>query len=481
MSKVVRADVDNLNAVLTVTVEKNDFVPKYKAELQKYRKQSNMKGFRKGQTPLSMVKKMYGKQVLSNVVGEAFSTALDGYISENDLNILGRPLPSKDQELLDFDLKNVTDYTLNFDLGLEPQFELKGISADDTYLHYVVEIPEEDVDKELDRARKQLGDRINPTDDIEANDIVALAAVELGKDGEPKDDGVEAEFSLLVESIIDEDVKNDILSKKVGDIVRFNVYKLEKERVGEDGEVDVEATKNYVNKHLLKLDEEHDGEVSETFEARIEEVSRVATAELNQEFFDKYFGEGAVSSELEARTEVKKNIAKAYNNQADALLFRDIQKRVLEETEINLPKQFLLRWMKENNENVPMQSLEDQWEDTAMGLKWTLIKNKVSEAKDIKVSEEDIKQEMVNMVIGQYGAQMAQYAQMFVEQMMKDESQVNRAIDRASDNKVFKALKEDVTLQDNGVSIEEFNQVMDDIQAEIAAERAAKAGSDEEE
>ncbi|MFK7934339.1 MAG: trigger factor, partial [Saprospiraceae bacterium] len=337
MSKVVRADVDNLNAVLTVTVEKNDFVPKYKAELQKYRKQSNMKGFRKGQTPISMVRKMYGKQVLSNVVGEAFSDTLDEYIKENDLNILGRPMPSKDQELLDFDLKSVTDYTLDFDLGLEPQFELKGASANDSYMHYVVEIPEEDVDQELDRARKQLGDRINPTDGIEENDIVALAALELDDKGEVKDEGVEAEFSLLVSSIADEEVKKDILSKKVGDVVRFNVYKLEKEREGEDGEVDAEATKKYVNKHLLKLEDEFEGEVSDTFEARIEEVNRIAHAEMNQAFFDKYFGEGAVSSELEARTEVKKNIAKAYNNLADALLFRDIQKRVLEETEIELP------------------------------------------------------------------------------------------------------------------------------------------------
>ena len=113
-----------------------------------------------------------------------------------------------------------------------------------------------------------------------------------------------------------------------------------------------------------------------------------------------------------------------------------------------------------------------------------MIKNKISEAKDIKVSEDDIKQEMVNMVIGQYGPQMAQYADMFIETMMKDEAQVNRAIDRASDNKVFKAIKEDVTLQDNNVTIEEINKVMEDIQAEIAAERAAKAvaaGADEEE
>ncbi|MFK7934588.1 MAG: hypothetical protein AB8G22_13845, partial [Saprospiraceae bacterium] len=140
--------------------------------------------------------------------------------------------------------------------------------------------------------------------------------------------------------------------------------------------------------------------------------------------------------------------------------------------------------MQENNPNVPMQSLEDQWEDTATGLKWTLIKNKISEAKDIKVSEEDIKQEMVNMVISQYGPQMAQYAEMFIETMMKDEAQVNRAIDRASDNKVFKAVKGDVTLQDNTVSIDELNKIMEDIQAEIAAERAAKAvaaGADEEE
>lgn len=480
MSKVVREDVDNLNAVLTVTVEKSDFAPKYKAELQKYRKQSNMKGFRKGQTPISMIKKMYGKQVLSNVVGETFSKTLDEYMTENNINILGQPLPSKDQELLDFDLKNVGDYTLNFDLGLEPEFEIKGAGASDSYMHYVVEIPEEDVDKELDNARKQLGERVHPTDNIKEDDIIVLAALELDADGkEVKDDGVEAEFSLLVNTIIDEEVKQDILSKKTGDIVRFNVYKLEK---GDDED----AHRKYVNKHLLKLGDDHEGEVGELFEARIDDVNRIEPAAMEQEFFDKYFGKDEVSSELEARTEVKKNIAKAYNNQADALLFRDIQKRILEETEMEFPKGFLLRWMQENNQNATLESLENQWEDTAKGLKWTLVKNKISEAKDLKISEEDIKRELTNMVISQYGAQMAQYAPMFVEQMMKDEGQVNRAIDRASDNLVFKSIKEEVTLQDNEVTIEELNKVMEDIQAEIAVEREAKAkalaaNSDEEE
>lgn len=479
MSKVVREDVDNLNTVLTVTVEKSDFAPKYKAELQKYRKQSNMKGFRKGQTPLSMIKKMYGKQVLSNVVGETFSETLNEYMSENKINILGQPLPSEGQELLDFDLKNVSDYTLNFDLGLEPEFEINGASDSDAYMHYVVDIPEEDVDKELDNARKQLGERVNPTDGIEEDDIVALAALELAADGkEVKDDGVEAEFSLLVNTIVDEEVKKDILSKKVGDVVRFNVYNLEK---GDDED----AHRKYVNKHLLKLEDDHEGEVGNMFEARINEVSRIEPAAMEQAFFDKYFGEGAVSSELEARTEVKKNIAKAYNNQADALLFRDIQKRVLDETNIELPKGFLLRWMRENNQGATLKSLEEQWDDTAMGLKWTLIKNKISEAKELKISEDDIKRELTNMVISQYGPQMAQYAPMFVEQMMKDEGQVNRAIDRASDNLVFKAIKEDVTLQSNEVTVEELNKVMEDIQAEIAAEREAKAkannASEEEE
>lgn len=477
MSKVVREDIDNLNAVVTVTLEKSDYEPKFKSELKKISQKSNMKGFRKGQTPITMIKKMYGKSVLGDVINDKISEKLSEYLKENEVAIFGQPLPSKDQKPLEFDLKNLTEYEFKFDLGLEPEFEIKGIDSNSSYLHYVVDIPEEDIDKEIENARKRFGERTNPTDDILENDIVKLAAIEL-KDGEIKDDAIETEFSLLVDTIADEDVKKELLTKKAGDVIRFNIYKLEKERE------DANDHRKYVEKHLIKLPEDHEGEVGEMFEASISEISRVEPAPLEQKFFDEYFGEGKVSNEVEARGEVKQNIAKFYNNQADAILFRNLQKEVVDSTEIPLPEAFLKRWMQATNENMTMDKVEKEFESFGKAMGWSLIKNRIAKEHNVQVTDEDVKEQLRSMVMSMYGGQMAAYADMFIENMLKDEQQVNRAVDRASDEKVFKIIKDQVTLQDSTVTIEEFQKIIQDINAEIKAQEEANApviASDEEE
>jgi trigger factor len=191
MSKVVREDIDNLNAVVTVTLEKSDYMPKFQAELNKYRKQGQMKGFRKGRTPLSVIKKMYGKSILAELINNQLQQELYGYLQQEDIKFLGQPLPAEGQDLIDFDLKNLEDFEFKFDLGLAPEFEVQGL--EDNYEKLAVDVKDELVTEELEALQKRNGKQTPVEEAIEENDMLKIKAVEADKE-----DGLETTFSILV-------------------------------------------------------------------------------------------------------------------------------------------------------------------------------------------------------------------------------------------------------------------------------------------
>ena len=155
MPKVVREDIDNLNATLTITIDKGDYQSKFESELGKYRKQAHMKGFRRGKTPLSVVKKMYGKAVLGEVINDMLQKELFDYLNEKKIDILGQPIPSKDQEQVDIDPKDMSNYEFKFDLGIAPDFEIKGLDKKNTFQKYVVDPKKKMIDTELENSRKR--------------------------------------------------------------------------------------------------------------------------------------------------------------------------------------------------------------------------------------------------------------------------------------------------------------------------------------
>ncbi|MCO6478063.1 MAG: trigger factor [Phaeodactylibacter sp.] len=461
MPKVVREDIDNLNAVLTVTLEKEDYEPKFNSELSKYRKQANMKGFRKGKTPLSVLKKMYGKSVLADVINEMLQKELYGYLTDEDISILGQPLPSESQEPVSFELKGLEDYTFKFDLGLAPEFEVEGVGPENTFEKIEVEVSEEMVDEELEAARKRHGERKFIEEDIRENDMAKLSAKELDGD-EIKADGVESEFSLLVSSISDAEAKEQLLNGKKGDTFRFNLFDLEEDK-----------DEKYVRKYFLELSDDDDREVGRHYEVTVEEVSRIEPAELNQEFFDKFFGEGEVSSEEEAREKIRGQIEKFYNNQSEALLFRDMQEKLMEINKPELPESFLKRWMKASNENLTDEIIEKEYDNFAQNLQWSLIRSKLVKRFDIKVEREEVLETLKNRVRSYFGGVapgMEHIIDSTAARLMEDEKQAGQAYDEVLSDKLYEALAAEVEIAPKKVSREDF-------EAEVAKARESSAAN----
>jgi len=459
MPKVEKKDIDNLNAVLTITLEKSEYEPKFNTELKKYRKQANMKGFRKGRTPVSVLKKMYGQSVLADVINEMLQKELNDYLNAQDFRILGQPLPSEEQKPQDIDVKSMDDYEFKFDLGISPDIEVEGADEDAKYEKMVVEISEEKIEEDLQAARKREGERESVEDDtVKDNDMVKFKAIELEGDA-PKEEGIETEFSILVSDNTKEALKEELKKKKAGDSIRFNINELEEDRDEE-----------YIRKYYLNLEEDDERAYNDTFEATIEEVSRIAPAELNQEFFDKAFGEGNVTSEEEAREHLRDQMAQFYNRQAEALVSREIQERLIEQNEMEFPEDFLKRWMKAANEGVTDETVEKEFANFRESLKWSLIRNELVERFGIEITEDDIvtaaKQRIMNYFGGQMMPGMEEVVNSTAMRMLQDEKQVDQLSQEVLNDRVFEVLLEKVTLEEKKVSLEEFEEEVKKVQAQ---------------
>jgi trigger factor len=451
MPKVEKHDIDHLNASITVTLEKSEYEPKFKSELKKYQKQANMKGFRKGRTPMSILKKMYGQSVLADVINEMLQKELYEFLDAQDFNILGQPLPSEDQKQQDIDVKSMKDYEFKFDLGISPDFELKGTDESASYDKMVVDITEEMIDEDFQAARKRHGSREAVEGEIiQDNDMVKLKAIELEGDA-PKADGIETEFSILVSDNTMDALKEELKSKKAGDTIRFNINEVEEGR-----------DETYTRKYYLNLEDGDERDYNETFEATIEEVNRIAPAEMNQAFFDQAFGEGVVDSEEAARNHLREQMQQFYNRQAEALASRDIQESLIEQNEMEFPEAFLKRWMKAVNEGVDDETVEKEYDNFRQNLKWSLIRNKLVEQYGIELTEQDIIDAAKRRIMNYFGGQMMPGMEEVVNgtamRMLQDEKQVEQLSQEVLTDRVFEVLLEKVTLEDKTVSLEEFEE-----------------------
>jgi len=462
MPNVVREEIDSLNSVLTITLEKAEVENKLKSELNKYKDKAQMKGFRKGKTPEGMLRKLYGKGLLADIVNNSLQSQLYEYITENKLEVLGQPIPSEDHPEIDLDPIQVSDYTFKFDVAVAPEFEIKGIDASDVYSKYKVEISDERVEEELIKARKRFGKRIVSESEIQEEDMVKLQIAELDGDA-VKEDGLSNSFSLLLANAEDA-AKATLLSQKVGDTLHLNLFELEKDR-----------DEDFVRRYFLGLDKEDEREIANpVFQVTIEEASRVEPAEMGEEFYNTYFGEGRVTTEEEAREAIRLDYGQYFDQQANALLFRDMQEKLLELNQLPLPEAFLKRWLLTSSENPNPEAIEKGFESFAKSLQWSLIRNKAARLFGIQVTEEDLQRYFANRVLSYFGGQLNDMNLIngMVDRLMQDEKQVDQAGEEVLLDKLQAAISAVVTVDPKPVAEEEFLEILRQAQAQAQAEQA---------
>lgn len=453
--QVVRKDADALNITIELTLEPSDYSAKFESEIKKHKTQSQIKGFRKGMTPASVIKKMYGKSILSDIINDSLQEKLFAYLDENKINYLGQPLPNRDENFVfNLDVNNLQEYKFSFDLGLAPTLEISGVSSSDKYDCFDISVPNDTVDEEFTTMRRRNGKRVEVSNDIQNMDMLKLDAEEL--DGNTiKDGGWKTSFTVLVDIIHDQDVKKEILTKKLGDSINFDIYKLE----------DKDAA--HIDKYLLKRPE--DIEVGNMFTAKISEVSRIELAEMDEAFFQS-FGDESVTDEASAKALIAKDIKSYYDNQALQFMYRAIMDALLEKNQVDLPEQFLRKYLKETNENVSDEVLNDEFDAFVKNLRWSLIKSQLAKEYSIEVGEEDLKKHFLNSVMSyfrNYGNMDYSMISQTVDRLMKDKEQVNKAYEEILADKLFLRIGEIVQKNKIEIGLNEFTEKVKELNAKI--------------
>ncbi len=452
---ISRTDKTDIETQLAIHIAKDEYEPKLKSELQKHRQKAQMKGFRRGKVPMSMIKKLYGKAMLADVINNMVQTQLGTYLEEEKLKTLGQPLPAEDQESYDFDLNDLSDFEFKFDVALAPEFEVQGLSKETEFEQLVVNVTDEMVDQDLLAARKRAGKEVHPESDLQETDSVTFNAKEL--DGEAlKKKGFETSFKVLISNIAADDLRQKILGASKGDSIRFNIFELEKDR-----------DEKYVRKYLLNLEEdEMDRDVGQWFEGTIVDTLRIDPADLNEDFFEKAFGE-EVTTEEEAREKIREHIQAFYDRQAEALMFRDFQEKLMELNSLTLPDKFLRRWLLSSNENLQEDQLEKEYPDFTKNLAWSLVEREIVENYELKVDVEEVREVLKRQLLQYMGNYPIPQETLdkYVDEMMQNREQTSKAYEEKLSDKVFEKIRDLVTLVPKPIDLEDFEQVIAEARA----------------
>lgn len=440
---------DSVSGVVTVAIEKKDYEAQIEKSLRQYRQKANMPGFRKGMVPLGMIKKMYGKYVLAEEINRIASESLFNYIRENNIAVLGQPVPCTDHPTIDFETQE--SFEFRFDIALAPTLDIK-LTKRDKLTRYEVEVDDALIDKQVDSYRRSFGS-YDSVEDVEETDLVKGTVVEM-EDGEQLPGGIWVEEAMLMPKYIkDEEERNKFLGAKLNDKVVFNPNK-----AYEGAEAEIAS--------FLKVKKEEVAGITRDFRFEIKEITRHKPSDLNQELFDKIFGEGVVKSEAEFRDRVKESLQEQFRPQSDYKFFADVRALMLKKTaDVTFADDILKRWLLKSDEKNTPEMVEKDYPHVVEDLKAHLAKEQLVRAHDIKVEDADI--ESLAKRLAQ--AQFAQYGMLsvpddvldnYAKDMMKKEETVRNLVDRVIDEKLAEWLKEQVKVETKTVSLDEFEKLL---------------------
>jgi len=448
---IVRKDLDLNNAIVTLSIEKADYTEKVDKKLRETRKKANIPGFRPGMVPAGLIKKMYGKQMVAEEINKMVSDQLYNYIRENNVNLLGEPLPNvTEQKAIDFDTQE--DFEFVFDLGIAPEFEVE-LTKKDKVKFYTITVSDEMIENQVKSYTGRYGKYIQE-EVVEEKDMLKGELLEMA-DGKVNESGIKVQDATLTAAYMKDDAQKALfVGAKKGDIITFNPTK------AFESEAEVSS--------MLKISKDAAKDVVADFQLKIESITRYHESAIDQELFDKVYGDGVVKTEEEFRAKIKENIQENLNADSEYKFGIDAQKVLVDKyNELVFPDAFLKRWVLSSNENITSETLEEDFPKMIENLKWQLIKNKLEKTNDVKVDKDDIDAYARKMA----KAQFAQYGMIgmddeiianYAKDMMKKEETLRNIMEKVAEEKVLAAIKGSVKLENKEITIEEFNKMFEE-------------------
>lgn len=445
---ITKESIDELNARVTIKLSPADYQPQVDKTLKEHARKANMPGFRPGKVPVGVVKKMYGSSILVDEVNKMLGNKLYEFIENEKLEILGNPLPSEEVKPV-ADFEKPADMEFTYDLGLAPKIELD-LGKKFKFDHFKIEATDKDIESSLENISKRSGEMVEH-DTIADNDLVKVQWVELNADGSIKEGGVLNSSSVALDKL-NADLKKQLIGKKLEESLTVNY------RDFSDSDTDLAA--------MLAVTVEELQNVNESFKITIEKIQRLQPAELNEELFKKMYPDGSVTTLDEMKEKIKVDYAAYFEQESDKKLKNDMVIDLLKNTKVELPDEFLKRWLTTVGEKKSTrEEVEKEYPNYKDGLKWQLIQNKIIRDKDIKVDMEELRagiREQLLRQFAQYGMQQADDEMMdeMVDKFMKREDEVRRMNDQLYDQKVMDLFKSMATLTEKKVSSEKFYEML---------------------
>ena len=435
---VVEEKKEDLTAILRVQIAPEDYSEKVDKTLKDYRKQANIPGFRPGKVPMSLIKNKYGKAVLAEELNKVVNESINNFITTNNVEILGNPMPKEDEEVKG-DFNNPGEFEFAYEIGIAPEFEVN-LSKKNKFDYLQVDISDEMLDKEVENLAKRYGSLV-PAEEAGEKDMV------LGEFNQ-KDGDISNTSTISLEFVEDEAAKKQLIGQKVGAVLDIDPKKVSK------GDKDLAA--------MLGVSEEEVADLEEEFEFKITEIKTMVPAAVDQALFDKLFGEEVVKSEDELRERIKADLVKMFSNDSDRLLSQTISDKLIEKTNFDLPEEFLKRWIMASSEKeITREELDADFDNYAKSLKWQLIQNRIIKDNGIKVEPDEVMQYTKGLLVNQY----AQYGMPAPEdeqletqarEVLQNREEANKIYDNIYGSKMLAFFKETVKLNEKTLDYDNF-------------------------
>lgn len=437
---VTKKNIDDLTLQLNLQIAKEDYADRKKKILSDYRRKADIRGFRKGMAPMSLIEKMHGPAALGEAVNNAISEGLTNYIRDNKLNILGEPLPN-DEAQKPVDWENDETFEFVFDVALAPELNFT-VSKDDRITLYNVKVSDKAREEYRSNLLKQYG-KLEPCESVKEDDFIVV---------DFEQEGLKVENTYVtLRNMPKEEVKAMFLGKKAGDSFDINVneaFENEADRAG-----------------MLRVKKEELADLNPMFRLTIKEVKNFVEAEANQETFDRIFGEGNVKSEADFNAKIDERLSAEYKQESDYRFMLDARDYFLAKTDIKLPEDFLKRWLFTINEGkFTMEEIEKDFALFLKDFRWQLIRQYIMKENSISVNNDDMMDAAKKIAAYQFAMygisnmpeeQMTKYA----ESMLSQEKEARRIYEKVEDDKTVAHIRASVTLEEKEIDIEELHKL----------------------
>ena len=433
--KIVQNKIDDLNIELTLTVAAEDYAESRKRRLAEFRKKAEIKGFRKGMVPMSLVEKMYGQNALVDSVNDVISEGLNNYIHENNFRVLGEPLPS--EEHIQNEWENGSEFTFKFDLALNPEISFE-LSKEDEVIYYTITVTEAAKKEMKENLLRQYGSLENGETAKEEDFIIV--------DFEQGDMKVEGTYVALRN--VAEAARKSFVGVKSGDVLDVNVN---------------EAFENETDRaSMLKVGKEQLASMDPMFKMTVQAVKTFVNAPATEETFEKIFG---VKTEAEFDAKIEERIRAEYAQEAEFRFSKDAKAYLLEKANVTVAEKFLKRWIYVINDGkFTMEDIEKDWALFIVDYKWQMVRSYLMDKYGVKIEEADLLASAKGFAAYQfamYGMNNVPEEQLeaFAKNILSQEEQGRRILDQVENEKTFAAVREVVTLKKKKISVEKFREL----------------------